>query len=158
MDEKPVPIEVDPMDTDLGMWLVPKILGDAIKFAKELQTEDESVEENIRGFFARLCMKDPTIKLWVFVKPDGSTYGHFLATLEPSNHPKWVYIWQSYVKSSKNAEMAKQGMELVKQWGRENGVKQIMMSTARNEQAMGKLFGFKTVRHLMQLEIDEVTG
>ena len=148
-------VRVDPFNRVTGM-LFPFMLRRMMEFA-QIHIPEMNPEAQVRDHARRACEGDPNLLLLAFLAPDGRLIGHAVSIIQEDYGKKWLFVTQCKVDEP-GGDAVGRAIQMSKDFGRERGAMMLLHITKRSDGAWARAYGFKTMRHLMWMPLnDEAT-
>lgn len=144
-------IRVDPFDKLAGL-LFPFVLQRIMDFSNTHYSGFNPMAQ-ARELAARACGGDPNLLLLAFVTPDGRLVGHAVSIIQETYGSRWLFVIQCKVDEPAG-DLISRATELSQRFGKERGATMLVFETKRSDSAWAKAYGFKTLRHLMYLDLN----
>lgn len=142
-------MEPDLLDQQYGLAFL--AAADRIMAFARQTAQESNPESFIRNVLARLCVKDPKIKL-ILAIIDGEIVGHILATIETDGTSTWAFCWQAQV-DPKGTGTLQYMMDAGIEWAKQHGATSILMATHLDPAFWEQKYGFTSTRTVMRRPI-----
>ena len=146
---------IDPLDPILGP-LFPFLMQRMLDFAK-IHFDELDPEAQVRDYAMRAMGKDQNLLIQAFIAPTGKLIGHAVSYIQEHGSKVWLYVAQCKVDEPAG-DLIPRAIAEGEAFARDRGARKIIMVTRRSDSAWAKAYGFKTVRHMMNRDIENGKG